>query len=95
MRILQSDDGNYLEHSVEVMERKERFGVTSEAIDARYVALELSKGATKKPTADTLGRAEAKAMSCGKDSDGITDYFALCRSFCEHYGATELDPRRI
>lgn len=95
MRILQSDNGNYLEHSVEVMERKERFGVTSEAINARYVALELDKGATKKPTADTLERAEAKALSCGEDSDSVADYFALCRSFCEQYGAAELDPRRV
>lgn len=94
MRILQADDGNFLEHSVEVMERKERFGVTSEAINACYAALELGNGAAKKPTADTLERAEAKALSCGKDSDGIADYFALCRSFCEHFGATELDPSR-
>lgn len=94
MRILQSDDGNFLEHSAEVMKRKERFGVTNEAIDARYVALELGKGTTKKPTADTLERAEAKALSCGKDNDGIADYFALCRSFCEQFGAMELDFRR-
>ncbi|WP_047794717.1 hypothetical protein [Exiguobacterium sp. JLM-2] len=91
MRILQSDNGNYLEHSVEVMVRKERFGVTREAIDARYMALELGKGATKKPTADTLERAEAKALSCGEDSDSVADYFALCRSFCEQFGAIELD----
>ncbi len=45
MRILQADDGNFLEHSVAVMERKERFDVTSEAIDARYMALELGNGA--------------------------------------------------
>lgn len=94
MKILQSDTGNYLEHSVEVMERKERFGVTSGAINARYTALELGKGATKKPTADTLARAEAEALSCNKESDDIADYFALCRSFCEQYGATELDSRR-
>ncbi len=86
MRILQADDGNFLEHSVAVMERKERFDVTSEAIDARYMALELGNGATKKPTTDTLERAEAKALSCGKDSDNVADYFALCRSFCEQYG---------
>ncbi len=91
MRILQSDTGSYLEHSVEVLERKERFGVTNEAINARYVALELDKGAIKKPTADTLERAEAKALSCGKDSDYIADYFALCRSFCEQFRAVELN----
>lgn len=91
MRILQSDDGNFLEHSVEVMERKERFGVTDQAINERYVALELGKGATKKPTADTLERAEAKALSCGKDSDAVADYFALCHSFCEQFRAVELN----
>lgn len=90
MRILQSGDGNYLEHSADVLERKERFGVTDEAINARYSALKLDKGATKKPTADTLERAESKALSYSKDSDAVADYFALCRSFCEQYGATEL-----
>lgn len=94
MRILHSGDDKYLEHSVEAMERKERFGVTNEVIDARYMALELGKGATKKPTADTMERAEAKALSCGEESDSNADYFAMCLSFCEQYEATELDPRR-
>lgn len=90
MRILQSSDGIFLEHGVEVVARKERFGVTDEAINARYVALKLDKGATKKPTADTLERAESKALSHSRDSDAVADYFALCRSFCEQAGATEL-----
>ncbi|MGF0348237.1 hypothetical protein ACQR3P_31840 [Rhodococcus sp. IEGM1300] len=89
MRISQSGDHILLEHAAEVMERKERFGVTGEAINARYVALKLDKGATKKPTADTLERAESKALSYSKDSDAVADYFALCRSFCEQSGAVE------
>ncbi len=89
MRILSTGDHIMLEHSVEVVARKERFGVTDEAINARYVALQLDKGSTKKPTADTLDRAESRALSCSKDSNAVADYFALCRSFCEQSGAVE------
>ncbi|WP_214738381.1 hypothetical protein [Exiguobacterium sp. s162] len=90
MRIVSTGGRIVLEHAAEVMERKERFGVTDEVINERYLTLQLDKGATKKPTADTLDRAESKALSYSKDSNAVADYFALCRSFCEQAGATEL-----
>lgn len=34
-------------------------------------------------------------MRVQQSGDGIADYFALCRSFCEQYGAAELDSRRL